>query len=289
MRFGIVANRKRSGATKVIRRLLAWMQQNGHEFRVCESLKDFVDSAALLSKGEDLAKQCDYVVSLGGDGTLLAAARDIGASGIPVLGINLGSLGFLTQVSAEEMEHSLEALMNGEHHVEPRMLLTATVDSREDAREGIALNDVVVDRGNVARLIQLDLFVNEEFICTYRADGLIISTPTGSTAYNAAVGGPIVNPTMSAIIASPIAPQSLAARSLLFDGSDQIKIKVASGHHSALMTIDGQVSIPLKNGEEVLIKRAAYTTNLITFHQHSFYSILRNKLHWAVLPVTQNE
>ena len=289
MRFGIVANRKRSGATKVIRRLLAWTQQNGHDYRVCEELKDFVDSPELICKGEDLAKYCDYIISMGGDGTLLAAARAIGASGIPVLGINLGSLGFLTQVAAEDMERSLQALVNGEHHIEPRMLLTVAVDGREDAKEGVALNDVVVDRGNVTRLIQLDLSVNEEFICTYRADGLIISTPTGSTAYNAAVGGPIVNPKMNAIIASPIAPQSLAARSLLFDGDDKIKIRVTSGHHSALMTLDGQVSIPLKNGEEVVIKRAAYTTNLITFPQHSFYAILRNKLHWAVLPVTQNE
>jgi NAD+ kinase len=289
MRFGIVANRKRSGAAKVVRRLLSWAQQNGHTYRVCEGLKDLVDSPALISKGEDLAKDCDCIISMGGDGTLLAAARDIGASGIPVLGVNLGSLGFLTQVAVEEMEASLQALVNGEHLIEPRMLLAVAVDNRDDTRGGVALNDVVVDRGNVARLIQLDLSVNEEFICTYRADGLIISTPTGSTAYNAAVGGPIVNPKMNAIIASPIAPQSLAARSLLFDGDDKIKIKVTSGHHSALMTLDGQVSIPLKNGEEVVVKRAAHTTNLITFPQHSFYAILRNKLHWAVLPVTQND
>ena len=242
MRFGIVANRKRSGATKVIRRILAWIQQNGHEYRVSEGLKDFVESPALICKREDLARYCDYIISMGGDGTLLAAARDIGASGIPVLGINLGSLGFLTQVAAEDMESSLQALVNGEHHIEPRMLLKVMVDSHEVAKEGMALNDVVVDRGNVTRLIQLDLYVNEEFICTYRADGLIISTPTGSTAYNAAVGGPIVNPKMNAIIASPIAPQSLAARSLLFDGDDKIKIKVTSGHLSALMTLDGQVS-----------------------------------------------
>jgi NAD+ kinase len=289
MRFGIIANRKRSGATKVIRRLLAWTKQNGHDYRVCEELSDFVDSPEAITKREDLTKYCDYIISMGGDGTLLAAARAIGASGIPVLGINLGSLGFLTQVAAEDMEQSLQALVDGKHHLEPRMLLAVTVDNRGDTEWGFALNDVVVDRGNVTRLIQLDLSVNEEFICTYRADGLIISTPTGSTAYNAAVGGPILNPRMNAIIASPIAPQSLAARSLLFDGDDMIKIKITSGHHSALMTIDGQVSIPLKNGQEVEIKRATHTTNLITFPDNSFYTILRNKLHWAVLPRTQNE
>lgn len=289
MRFGIIANRNRPEAAKVIRRLLAWIRQNGHDYRVCEELSDFVDLPEVISKREDLIKYCDYIISMGGDGTLLAAARAIGASGIPILGINLGALGFLTQVAAEDMERSLQALVNGEHHIEPRMLLTAAVGNREDADGMVALNDVVVDRGNVARLIQLDLSVNEEFICTYRADGLIISTPTGSTAYNAAVGGPIVNPRMNAIIASPIAPQSLAARSLLFGGDDKIRIKVASGHHSALMTIDGQVSVPLENGEDVLIARAAHATNLITFPQHSFYAILRNKLHWAVLPSTQKE
>jgi NAD+ kinase len=289
MRFGIIANRKRPGAAKVIRRLLDWVQKNGHDFRVCEELKDFASSPDIILKREELPSHCDYIISMGGDGTLLAAARAIGATRIPILGINLGSLGFLTQVTEGDMEQSLQALVDGKHLIESRMLLAVAVDSGGDVKTGIAMNDVVVDRGNVARLIQLDLIVNDEFICTYRADGLIISTPTGSTAYNAAVGGPIVNPKMNAIVASPMAPQSLAARSLLFDGNDKIKIKVASGHHSALMTLDGQVSIPLKNGEEVLIERAAHSTNLVMFPQNSFYAILRNKLHWAVLPRTQNE
>ncbi len=289
MRFGIVANRKRPGAAKIIRRVIEWIESCGHDYGVCEELKDFAANAELVYKRDDIAGKCDYIISMGGDGTLLAAARAIGASGVPIIGINLGALGFLTQVTADDCERSLQALVSGQHHIEKRMLLEVSVNGSDLGKTGFALNDVVVDRGNVARLIELDLFVNDEFISTYRADGLIIATPTGSTAYNAAVGGPILNPTMEAIIASPMAPQSLAARSMLFDGNDVIRIKVTSGHSSALMTIDGQVSVPLKNGEEVLIKRAAHYTSLVTFPQHTFYSILRNKLHWAVLPRAQNE
>jgi NAD+ kinase len=289
MRFGIVANRKREVATKTIRRVLEWAQQNGHDYRVCQELKDFAGSPELILQREELPTCCDYIISMGGDGTLLAAARAVGSSGVPILGINLGALGFLTQVAADDCESAMQALVLGEHRVESRMLLEARVDSHNSGSGAFALNDIVVDRGSVARLIEIDLSVNDEFICTYRADGLIISTPTGSTAYNAAVGGPILNPNMRAIIASPMAPQSLAARSLLFNGDDRIRIKIASGHHSAQMTIDGQVSAPLKNGEEIHIQRAVHTANLVMFPQQSFYAILRNKLHWAVLPRAQNE
>ncbi len=150
-----------------------------------------------------------------------------------------------------------------------------------------ALNDVVVDRGSLARLIQLDLFVNDEFISTYRADGLVICTPTGSTAYNSAVGGPLLNPNMEAIVASPIAPQSLAARPLLFHGDDRIRIRVTSTDHACLMTVDGQTSVGVKNQTQIVIRKAAHSTSLITFPDNSFYQILRTKLHWAVLPTTE--
>lgn len=289
MRFGIIVNRKRPGAENVVRRVTGWIEQNGHDYGLCDELHDLTDSSQLVVARNDLVTSCDYVISMGGDGTLLAAARAIGASGIPIVGINLGALGFLTQVSAEDAERCLQDIVNGKHTIQRRMVLEATLSGTKKTDGSFALNDVVVDRGSVARLIQLNLYVNDEFICTYRADGLIICTPTGSTAYNAAVGGPILDPNLEAIVASPIAPQSLAARPLLFHGEDHIRISITSEGHAALVTVDGQVSLPVNDGKEVLIRRAPHFTNLITFPHNSFYEILRTKLHWAVLPVSLSE
>ena len=289
MRFGIIANRKRVGADAVIRRVINWSVEHGHQYLLCEDLKGVALESTLVKPRTELASLCDCIVSMGGDGTLLATARAVGAREVPILGINLGSLGFLTQVTEDKVEESLAIVAEGKHRVEKRMLLSAFVEGHEKTTAGFALNDVVVDRGSVARLVELNLYVNEEFISTYRADGLIISTPTGSTAYNAAVGGPILDPNMEAILASPMASQSLAARSLLFRGNDRIKIEILSKHDEGTMTIDGQVAMTLKNGDTIFITRAKHVANLITFPQHSFYEILRNKLHWAVLPKTQAE
>ncbi len=288
MRFGIIANRKRVGADNVVKRVITWIDQNDHEYRVSEALRDLApDPANVMQRGQ-LAPWSEMLISMGGDGTLLASAREIADLGTPILGVNLGSLGFLTQISADEVESRLQDVAVGNHKIEERMLLEAGVnDDLADTRY-FALNDVVVDRGSLARLIQLDLYVNDEFISTYRADGLIISTPTGSTAYNSAVGGPILNPLMQAIVSSPIAPQSLAARPLLFDGNDVVRIRVTSPAHNSLLTIDGQISVNLRNGAEVTIRRAPHATQLVTFAHSSFYQILRTKLHWAVLPRTEH-
>lgn len=288
MRFGIIANRKRPGADDVIKRVIQWAQSHGHDFRLCEELSAFATDKSHLSQRKRMAQDCDIIVSMGGDGTLLATSRDIGAADTPILGINLGSLGFLTQVSADEVETRLDEIIAGRYRIESRMLLEASVDGDRKGTRYTALNDVVVDRGSLARLIQLDLFVNDEFISTYRADGLVICTPTGSTAYNSAVGGPLLNPNMEAIVASPIAPQSLAARPLLFHGDDIMRVRVTSTQHTCLMTVDGQTSVELANLSQITIRKAAHATRLITFEDNSFYKILRTKLHWAVLPVTKN-
>ncbi len=287
MLFGIIANRRRQGADDVIKRVIHWTEKNGHDYRLADDLRALsIDDSRLSLRGR-MAAECDIIVSMGGDGTLLATSREVGSAGTPILGVNLGSLGFLTQVSADEVELRLRDIVNGKHRIEQRMLLEASIVDDTEQKKFFALNDVVVDRGSLARLIQLDLFVNDEFISTYRADGLVISTPTGSTAYNSAVGGPLLNPNMEAIVASPIAPQSLAARPLLFHGDDRIRIRVTSTDHACLMTVDGQTSVGVKNQTQIVIRKAAHSTGLITFPDNSFYQILRTKLHWAVLPTTE--
>ncbi len=287
MRFGIIANRERPGADDVIKRVIQWTVTHGHDYRLCEDLRALSSDDSKLVLRSRMAKECEIIISMGGDGTLLATSREIGSADTPILGINLGSLGFLTQVSADEVESRLQEIVDGKHRIETRMLLEASVVGDPEDSRYFALNDIVVDRGSLARLIQLDLFVNDEFISTYRADGLVICTPTGSTAYNSAVGGPLLNPNMEAIVASPIAPQSLAARPLLFHGDDVIRIRVTSTQHTCLMTVDGQTSVGLKNQTQVTVRKARHSTRLITFANNSFYKILRTKLHWAVLPTTE--
>ncbi|MFH2055349.1 MAG: NAD(+)/NADH kinase [bacterium] len=284
MRFGLIVNLNRPQASDVVCQVAEWLTEHGHDFRICQKLPCLPNAFAKTVEREEIPRVCDYVISMGGDGTLLATARLVGATGVPILGINLGSLGFLTQVTLGEIEHSLELIVANKHRVENRMVLEAFVEGASNVPHYFALNDVVIDRGDIARLIELDLYVNEEFISTYRADGVIISTPTGSTAYNAAVGGPILHPSMEAIVLAPMAPQSLAARPLLFGGDAKMVVKISSDHESALLTIDGQVSVPLVSGDTIKIARAAHATHLVTLPDHSYYEILRNKLNWAVLP-----
>ena len=287
MRFGIIANRQRPGADDVIKRVVRWTVNTGNDYRICEDLRALeLDNSKLVLRSH-MAQECDIIISMGGDGTLLATSREIAGADTPILGINLGSLGFLTQVSADEVESRLQEIIDGKHRIESRMLLDAALAGDQGNTHYHALNDIVVDRGSLARLIQLDLFVNDEFISTFRADGLIICTPTGSTAYNSAVGGPLLNPNMEAIVASPIAPQSLAARPLLFHGDDVIRIRLISSHNTCLMTVDGQTSVGLANQSQIIIRKSNHRTRLITFPNNSFYQILRTKLHWAVLPTTE--
>lgn len=284
MRFGIIANRKRPQAETIIRDVIEWISSHNCDYLVCGEIADLSPDPAKVASRETLAQRCDMVISMGGDGTMLAAARDVGALGVPVLGVNVGSLGFLTQITAAEVQHRLQQVIEGKHRIEERMMLQASVAVGSRSHTFFALNDVVVDRGSVARLIQFDLYVNEEYISTYRSDGLVVSTPTGSTAYNSAVGGPILNPVMQAIVISPIAPQSLASRPLLFDGNDIIRVKLSALEHQCLVTVDGQVSVELSGNGEVEIRKAPHVTRLVVFPHNSFYEILRTKLHWAVLP-----
>jgi len=242
----------------------------------------------LVSKNE-LSSAVDIVVSMGGDGTLLAAARRAGPAGIPLLGINLGSLGFLTQLSPKQLIPSLDAIVLGNYQTENRMLLKVDIANGEEIESPYALNDVVIDNGPVSRLIDINMQVNGEEVVSYRADGLIFATPTGSTAYSLAVGGPILHPTMEAIIVSPISSFSLSTRPMVISGRDTIEISIHSDHDVAGLTLDGQVMVNLKNGDKVRIRRAGFDIKLIAFPDRSFYRVLKSKLHWGYRPIAEDE
>jgi len=222
------------------------------------------------------------IISLGGDGTLLRAARLAAAEDIPVFGVNLGGLGFLTQIGIDDLEKSLEKLYQGKYFLDERMMLNCTVKRREKKiKKFTALNDVVIGKGAFARIICLATYVNNDYVITYSADGLVVSTSTGSTAYSLSAGGPIVNPNINSIILTPICPHTLSARPLIIGENDQVSITLESSEEKVMVTIDGQEGFVLKPEDEVIIKKSDRKAHLITFKEKSFYAILREKLRWS--------
>lgn len=285
MRFGLIANLKRRGAREAITTVQNWVKVNGHELLCCQDQLESICSNGVRSVPRaELAADSEILISMGGDGTFLASARAVGAAGTPVLGINLGSLGFLTQLRPHQLESALDAIANGEYLIEERMLLKTEIYGRPQLESPYALNDVVIDNGPVARLIDIKLSVNGEELVTYRADGLILATPTGSTAYSLAAGGPILHPAMKAIVVSPIAAFSLSTRPMVFSASDTLEVRVGSEHEVGGLTLDGQISAPLSDTDRLVISQADFRLKIVVFPESSFYKVLKEKLHWGISP-----
>jgi NAD+ kinase len=281
--IGIIANIKKPGVKQTVGRMISWAEKNKVDFHLDEALKPLWDYDRKIFPREELPQHSEIIISLGGDGTMLASARAVGDQGKPILGINLGSFGFLTEITANDLEKTLDRIARKDFLIEKRMVLKTKIEGDEKPFL-YALNDVVIDKGNVARLIQMQLYDNEEFVCSYSADGLILSTSTGSTAYSLASGGPIIHPQMNVIVVSPICPHTLASRPIIFSENENLKILVECSKRDAMLTVDGQVAEPVKSGEAVLVRKADHSVNLIKFPESSFYSILRRKFHWGIRP-----
>ena len=279
MKLGLLANTSRPGAETVIGEILNWAKEAGVEVLIFPDRGVPVFGGSLVSEAE-LAKKADAVLALGGDGTILRTARTVGCSQKPIFGINIGGLGFLAEISNQNIPAALEALKKGDYRLEERMVLQAELKGRQF----FALNDVVVEKGEVGRLLKLSLSANGEYICSYASDGLIIATPTGSTAYSLSVGGPIINPKMSLIIAAPISPHSLVSRPIIFEPDDVLEVSLSQPGKEAFLTVDGQVSVKMTSADRLEVRRAPHTIRLIRFKESSFYQVLRTKLHWGVLP-----
>jgi NAD+ kinase len=284
MRFGLIANLRRRGALPAITSFIDWAKEKKHDLVLCDELKEAVPQYAEFAPRDEVAVGVDVLVSMGGDGTLLSAARAVGRTQTPILGINLGSLGFLTQQTPQQLIPALDSIVTGEYRIEDRMLLKATVVDGEQPSTPWALNDVVIDNGPISRVLKIWLRVNGEDVVTYIADGLIIATPTGSTAYSLAVGGPIVKPGMDAMIASPIAPFSLTTRPMIFSGEDELEVEIGTEKRPAILTLDGQVNVELENSQRVKISQAEFYTKLVVFPDNSYYQLLRSKLNWGITP-----
>jgi NAD+ kinase len=236
-------------------------------------------------------KEVQFVIVLGGDGTLLGAARRVAKYGVPILGVNLGGLGFLTAIPLRKLYPAVELMLDGRLEVETRLMLEAVVlgSGREKCRF-LVLNDVVINKGALARIIDLDVFINDQFLTTFRADGLIVSTPTGSTAYNLSAGGPILYPTMSSFILTPICPFTLTNRPILLPESHQVSITLERrSEESVSLTFDGQVGFDFFHGDRVLIQKAEEKLKLIQSPDQSYFEILREKLMCGGVPFKNRE
>lgn len=289
MRFGLIANTTRIGAKAAIETVVHWAKSRHQELVLCSNLKSTIPGWGRYLPQEELAAQVDLIVSMGGDGTLLATGRSVGAAGTPILGVNLGSLGFLTPRTPEQIEPSLDAVLEGKYQIVQRMLLQAWVDSKEVTERPYALNDIVLDRGHSSRVLDINLRVNGEDVVTYKADGLVIATPTGSTAYSLAVGGPIMHPSMEAMIAAPIAAFSLTTRPMIFSGEDILQLRLLNRGRTANLILDGQIVVGVHEQEPVTIRRADFKLKFVIFQENSYYKLLKSKLHWGVPPDYHSE
>ncbi|HHV63045.1 MAG TPA: NAD(+)/NADH kinase [Firmicutes bacterium] len=279
-KIGLIPHLKKREAVRSAREILDWLGERG-----VKGLLDPRSAEALglpeLSFGEggDLKKKMDVAVVLGGDGALLYAARMLSPSGLPVLGVNVGHLGFLTEIELTEVYDSLERVINGDYEVEERMMVAATIRRHaKDVEKFTGLNDIVVTKGAFSRMIRLETYIDDHHIGTYPADGVIVASPTGSTAYSLSAGGPIVNPRMDTLIITFICPHTLFARAFVISGSETVRVVVHSSHDDVMVTVDGQLGYRLGDGDEVTIKKAGHKTRLVKLTSRSFYEVLKTKL-----------
>lgn len=282
-RFGIIGHLDQPRIEQAIGQIVEWSEANSIEIRLCSDLEPLANREDLIAKDDEIRRYCDVIISLGGDGSMLSSARTTGNHGIPILGINLGSLGFLTEVTQERIVEALELLKETKYKIEERMVLEARIPGAE-SKDLFALNDIVIHHGEATNLVKLDLYSDKELVCSYNADGIIISTPTGSTAYSLSVGGPIINPLMEAISVSPISPHTLTLRPIIFPADNVINVVPGAGGGRIQVSIDGRSAGHLEEGQKIVIKKAAYKIKLIKFDSTSFYEVLRTKLHWGKRP-----
>jgi NAD+ kinase len=276
---GLVAKYQEPKAAEMVRWLVPWLKQRGKRVLVENGL---VRTAAISCTKKEMAAKADLIVSLGGDGTLLNIAPLVERPDVPILGVNLGGLGFITEVAADELESVLTKTLEGDYETEKRMTLEIRVQSKNGKVHRFrVLNDAVIAKGARSRIIHLETYIGDDFLCTYRADGLIISTPTGSTAYSLAAGGPILEPALGAIILTPICPHTLTHRPIVVPSTPAIHVMLRSSGDTVILVPDGQQGVRLDNGDKVEARDYGLPVSLIKIPSRSYYEILREKLKWG--------
>lgn len=279
MNIGVVANLKKEEALDSCYNICRWLLKRNHVVYIEQEMQETVRCDLSVRYLEEALTELDFCIVLGGDGTLLNAAKKLALKAVPILGINLGNLGFLTEIEAEDIFAALPGFIEGRYVIDERMMLKVEVKEEDRiVKEFLALNDAVVAKGPFSRLVKLSTYVDGRFVAVYPADGLIVSTPTGSTAYSLAAGGPVVHPNIKVLVMTPICPHSFYDRSMVLDSTSKIRIAVHTGHHDVTLTVDGQEGYQLQKGQEVLVSVADFVVKLMRQPRWDFFGTLRTKL-----------
>lgn len=281
-KIGVLVGPQKPDAIAVVVNLVGWCQERKIALKAAEEVARQVNCDSLSIEGDRLTEDIDLLVVLGGDGTMLGASRLIGSRRIPVLGINFGYLGYLTEFTLNEMFGALEDLREGNFRLDGRMMLDVSVRRNDQIiAEHRALNDAVINQSTLARMIELECFVNGDFVNSFRADGMIVSTPTGSTAYSLSAGGPIVFPLMNAIIITPICPHTLSNRPVIVPGDVTVEMIFKQAKDGVLLTIDGQRGVSLEANDRVILRRSETTFQIVRPTRRNYFEVLRTKLKWG--------
>jgi NAD+ kinase len=277
----IVSKPGKAEVASLVRELLQWLRQHGYDVIVDPETSPHAPGVEAIHRERMVARPLHFVIVLGGDGTLLSAARSVAQQDVPVLGVNLGSLGFLTEVPLEELYATLEAIHAGNYTVEARSMVHCEI-MREDSPVAAyeAVNDVVVGKANISRLNHCDVYIDGQFVAAYKTDSLIVATPTGSTAYSMAAGGPIVMPTVDAMLVTPVAAHSLTLRPLVVPKTSKIEIVISTGADQGYLSVDGQIGMPMHDGDRICCWNSEHQVKLLRI-RGTFFDILRAKLKWG--------
>lgn len=290
-RFCIITNREKDEGLSVTKRLAGILDENRKSWYLAEEY--ITENGCHFTRAEEIPEDVECAIVLGGDGTILQASHDLAERQIPILGINLGTLGFLAEIELSEVKEALEQLFAGKYIIEEHMMLSVSFhlqDSGDGGRKaGLpggaipdGLNDLVITRSGFSRLIGAEIYVNGELVNAYQGDGVIISTPTGSTGYNLSAGGPILSPAAEMLVITPICPHSLNSRSIVVSAKDRVAVRIRASkktqHDEAIATIDGSYAVNLGVGDYIEVKKAKRITRLVRFRSGSFYQVLRMKL-----------
>ena len=286
-RIGVVVKPHQPDALQTLCELTQWLNERqitlvGGPALDRERIEHETGCAVEVVVDEELAKSADLILVLGGDGTMIATARMIGDGEVPVIGVNYGGLGYLAEFRIEELFSALEAILGGNYKLERRLMLEVELRRGEElVTHNRVLNDVVVNKSALARIIRIEAYLDQQFVNSFRADGLIVATPTGSTAYNLSAGGPVIYPSMNAIVITPICPFTLSNRPIVVPDDSLIDVRLMTDNEEVALTLDGQVGFPMKVGDRIVIRKSETTFNLVQPMNRNYFDVLRDKLKWG--------
>lgn len=286
-RIGVVVKPHQPDVLETLCRLTTWLSERGIALVGSAQIeRERIEhqtgcSVEIVDEGE-LAQQVDLMLVLGGDGTMIATARMVGDTKVPVIGVNFGGLGYLAEFPIEELFPALDSILAGEYRVQQRLMLSVELWRGEElVTRNRVLNDVVVNKSALARIIEIEAYLNEQFVNLFRADGLIVATPTGSTAYNLSAGGPIIFPSMNAVVITPICPFTLSNRPIVVPDDSMIEVRLMTKNEEVALTLDGQVGFPLQVGDRAVIRKSNTAFNLVQPPNRNYFDVLRDKLKWG--------